>query len=155
MFDVWHFTQTLHANSQFVPSLIEKNITSVFAEAPGWSHIKFEKRTFFLLFMFLVIVIVPSSDTIKLFLYVLLSLLILFMPAKTTPPYSKTPQQQHLHQWLQTLNVYGSICFIELNVPNFLSIFRAFVRLWTSFRLPEVLFVSLVWHCVTLDSDTV
>lgn len=111
-------------------------------------HVKFERRTFFLLFMFPVIVIVLSSNTIKLFLYAL------FMPAKTTPPYSKTPQQQHLHQWLQTMNVYGSICFIELNVPNFPSIFRAFVRLWTYFGLPEVVtggLCDIVWRLTVIQ----
>lgn len=100
--------------------------------------------------MFPVIVIVPSSNTINLFLYVLLCLLVLFMPAKTTPPYSKTLQQQHLHHWL----FMAQSILSNWNVTNFLNIFRAFVRFWTYFGLPEVLFVSVVWHCVTLDSHT-
>ena len=68
--------------------------------------------------MFPVIVLVPSSNAINLFLYILLSLLNwLFIPAKTHPTQLEELPNNNictLQQYnLQTLNVYGSIYFIE------------------------------------------
>lgn len=105
--------------------------------------------------MFPVIVIIPSSNTINLFLYVLLSLLILFMPAKTTPPYSKNSPTTTFALVTSDVECLCSVYFIEFKCAQLPEYFPGICQIMNLFWFAWGGQWWVVWHCVTLDSDTV